>query len=230
MPIFLRRNFLLFMLCVFSSSYAFAQEQEPTEQDMVVAVVLNKPVTESEVSPTDEELNAVAKATGVSRDLAMAQFQHAQLTELIIKAILDDYAQKKGIEADPDMVKRFLEVFGESLNAEEAMPKEVGDDEELAKAFAEKKRAPEEVAAEQVKHWLTEKAMYEEFGGPVVFRSTAPQYPVGAYQKLLMQYAKQDKIIIRAPVFSGVFWRGFAPPYNAEIAPENVDFSKPWWY
>lgn len=224
MPILLRRNFLLFIFCLFSCSSSFAQ------QNTVVAVVLGKTVTESEVSPTDEELNAVAKATGVSRDLAMAQFQHARLTEVIIKAVLDDYAQKKGIEADPDMVKRFLEVFGESLNAEEAMPKEVGDDEELAKAFAEKKRAPEEVAAEQVKHWLTEKAMYEEFGGPVVFRSTAPQYPVGAYLKLLMQYEKQDKLIIRAPAFAGVFWRGFAPPHNAEIEPDNVDFSKPWWY
>lgn len=220
-----RQFFLVFLCCILSSSFAFARSSDET-----VAVVLGDSITIDEVSPTGEELNAVAKATGVSRDLAMSQFQHAQLTELIIKAVLDDYALQKGIEADPAMVKRFLEVFGESLAAQDDVPKEVGEDEELAKAFAEKKRAPKEVAEEQVKHWLTEKAMYEEFGGPVVFRSTAPQYPVGAYQKLLTQYAKQEKLIIRAPAFAGIFWRGFEPPYNAEIEPQNVDFSKPWWY
>ena len=129
-----RQFFLVFLCCILSSSYAFAQSA-----DEIVAVVLGKSITIDEVSPTGEELNAVAKATGVSRDLAMSQFQHAQLTELIIKAVLDDYALQKGIEADPAMLKRFLEVFGESLAAQDDVPKEVGEDEELAKAFAEKK-------------------------------------------------------------------------------------------
>ena len=225
MSTFSGRLILLLTILMFNAFPALAQQSEK-----VVAVLFGQPITEKDVSPTDDELNAVAKTTGVSRDLAMAQFQQAQLTEQIIKGVLDDYAKQKGIEADPAMVSRFLEVFGESLAEEDEMPKEVTEDEELAKTFASKKRKPEDIAAEQVKHWLTEKAMYEEFSGPVIFRSTAPQYPVGAYQQLLKEYEKQGKLRIRTSAFAGLFWRGFAPPYNAEIAPQNVDYSQPWWY
>ena len=44
------------------------------------------------------------------------------------------------------------------------------------------------------------------------------------------EYEKEGKLTINAAEFSGVFWRSFAPPYTAEIDPQYVDFSHPWWY
>lgn len=220
-----KRLFLLFILSITLSGVAHAQQN-------VVATLLGKPVTERSVSPTEKQLNALAKTMNVSREMAVAQFQQARLTEIIVDGVLKDYAESKGIEADAELVARFVEVFKDSLDTATPPPEpETEEDKELASAFTPPpKRSVQEIASEQVKHWQVEKAMFEEFGGAVVFRSNTPQYPVGAYNKLLKKYEKEGKLTINAAEFSGVFWRSFAPPYTAEIDPQYVDFSHPWWY
>lgn len=205
----------------------------------VVAMLLGKPIYESAVMPSAEQLNIVARTLGVSKEMAVAHFKHAKLTDLIIEGVLEDYANDHGIEPDPALVARFIEVFGDSLShaadlpqsGEENADKDKEDVNELLAATPQaQKREPKVIAEEQVKLWLINKALYEQYGGAVVFRSNTPQFPIAAYNALFKAYAAQGKLVIKEDSFSGLFWGGFAPPYNAEIDPEFVDFSHPWWY
>lgn len=205
----------------------------------IVAMLLGKPIYESAVTPSAEQLNTVARTLGVSKEMAVAHFKHAKLTDLIIEGVLEDYAKEHGIKPDPALVARFIEVFGESLASAADRSQSADDQNDKGKESPDKvptatpttqKREPKVVAEEQVKLWLINKALYEQYGGAVVFRSNTPQFPIAAYNALFKAYAAQGKLVIKEDSFAGLFWGGFAPPYNAEIDPEFVDFSHPWWF
>ncbi|MBU3023444.1 hypothetical protein [Aestuariibacter sp. A3R04] len=224
-----KRVFTLFaVLTIFSANLVSAQ-------DTVLAVLFNEPVTEADVSPDPAQLNTLAKALGVSREMAMAHFQHGKLTELIVDKVLADYATSRNISPDPALVARFIEVFGESLNTQKAKEAKAraeakANDDALPMPKSTVQKSIQTIAEEQVKRWLIDKSLYNEFGGTVIFRSNTPQYPVGAYYALLQQYAKQGKLVIKEDAFAGLFWKGFSAPYTAVIEPQSVDFSYPWWY
>ncbi|MEG3766227.1 hypothetical protein [Alteromonas sp. 14N.309.X.WAT.G.H12] len=208
-------------------------------EENVVVLLLGKPIYGSAVTPSADQLNMVARTLGVSKEMAVAHFKYAKLSDLIIKGVLDDYAKTHHIEPDPVLIARFMEVFGDSLKATSHVPekpvakqddKNEDMDALLSTTPQAQKREPQVVAEEQVKLWQINKALYEQYGGAVVFRSNTPQFPIAAYNALFKAYAEQGKLVIKEEGFAGVFWRGFAPPYNAEIAPEFVDFSHPWWF
>ena len=222
----LLRQGLLFALFIVSASFV----AQANAEDRVFAVLLGKEIKESAVSPEPAQLNGFARTLGVSKEMALAQFQHAKLTEIIVEGVLQDYAKQHHISADPELVARFLEVFGESLNTPEEAPPQNKEDADAPPVVMPAKRAPDVIAKEQVERWELDKALYEAFGGAVIFRSNTPQYPVAAYNQLLRQYATTGKLVIKEESFAGLFWRSFAPPYNAVIDPANVDFSHPWWY
>ncbi|MBU2977268.1 hypothetical protein [Alteromonas sp. C1M14] len=205
----------------------------------VVATLLGKPIYENAVMPSAEQLNMVARTLGVSKEMAVAHFKHAKLSDIIIEGVLDDYAKQHNIEPDPALVTRFIDVFGESLKSAATLPQEPEQESEKDKAEVDnlvsatpptEKRDPQTVAQEQIKLWLINKALYAQYGGAVVFRSNTPQFPIAAYNALFKDYAAQGKLVIKEESFAGLFWRSFAPPYNAEIDPEFVDFSHPWWF
>ena len=226
--LFNRVSILLALVTILLANPALAK-------DAVLAVLFNEPVTEAEVSPDPVQLNTLAKALGVSRDMAIAHFQHGKLTELIVDKALARYAESKNITPDPALVARFIEVFGDSLNTQKAKEAKARaeakeKDDALPMPQSALQKSIQTIAEEQVKRWSIDKSLYNEFGGTVVFRSNMPQYPVGAYYALLQQYAKQGKLVIKEDVFAGLFWKSFSPPYTAVIAPEAVDFSYPWWF
>lgn len=226
--LFKRVSSILAVLTILAAYPALAK-------DAVLAVLFDEPVTEADVSPDPVQLNTLAKALGVSRDMAVAHFQHGKLTELIVNKVLAQYAETRNINPDPALVARFIEVFGDSLDTQKAKEAQAraeaeAKDDAMPMPESAMQKSIQTIAEEQVKRWLIDKSLYNEFGGAVVFRSNTPQYPVGAYYALMQQYAKQGKLVIKEDVFAGLFWKGFSPPYTAVITPEAVDFSYPWWF
>lgn len=129
----------------------------------------------------------------------------------IYELVLEDYAKQKGITVNQTLVSKFIEKFEGQVSSETAT------------------KPIKEIAAKQVIQFQTEKAMYEEFGGRVIFRQSNPQMPIDAYNTLLSRYRDAGKLSIIDEDLRDAFWDVFTPPFQYEIAPENVDFNQPWW-
>ena len=180
-----------------------------------VATLFGEPVDEQAISPSAKQLNQLAKMNSASKEMALAQFRHRALADKIIQAVLDDYAQKRGITVDKSLVEKFKSRFSASLNSPSLSESE--------------QRSADQIATKQVLRWQIDKALYEEFGGTVVYQQSNPQMPAGAYEKLLKNYQQQGAFTITDGRYQAVFWEAIEPPYPFELEEEQIDFSQPWW-
>lgn len=188
-------------------------------QTDVVATLFSKPVTLADISPTAEQLSQLARMNSASKDMALAQYRHTRLSETILEAVLEDFASQKGIVTDEELKRQFTEKFADQYKVPQG---EEGDE-------TSSKPSLDDVAEKQVRRWQIDKALYEQYGGTVIFRQSNPQLPVGAYVTLLREYQQAGKFSIPDERYSAVFWKAFEPPYTFELEPEQVDFSAPWW-
>ena len=143
-----------FALLLISIGFTPAQAATP------VAHLFDKPVTEQDLNPSAPALTDMARAMGVSKEMALATMRHTRLAEMIVDAVLKDYAKTQGINADPSLVARFKQQFGGQTEAGNNL---------------------QQIAEEQVWHWQIDKALYEQYQGVVIFSQRNPQFPVSAY-------------------------------------------------
>ena len=129
----------------------------------------------------------------------------------IYELVLEDYAAKKGIELNQTLVTKFTEKFANQVSEKNSS------------------KPIKEIAEKQVMQFQTERALFDEFGGKVIFRQSNPQMPIDAYKALLNRYRKNNQLQIIDSALKEAFWNVFTPPFQYEIAPENVDFTQPWW-
>lgn len=198
------------LVALFLLPCSFAAPEQHT-----VATLFGEPVYEKTISPSAKQLNQLAKMNSASKEMAMAQFRHRALADKIIQAVLDDYAQKRGIKVDDVLVEKFKSRFSASLNSPSLSESE--------------QRSADQIAIKQVLRWQVDKALYEEFGGTVVFQQSNPQMPAGAYETLLKNYQQQGDFVITDNRYQAVFWEAIEPPYPFELEEEQIDFSQPWW-
>ena len=167
--------------------------------------------------------------------LALASL--TELSEQIIEGVLDDYAATHTITVDQALVEKFKEKFASSSKVK---PEQAAGDSDSANSSSNSspsnsggasgsKTSSDEIAQRQVMIYLTEKHMYNALGGKVVFRQSNPQMPVEAYFNVLKEYEQSGKFEIVDKSLQEGFWSPFTPPYQYELATENIDFSKPWW-
>lgn len=181
-------------------------------QEKTLAVIDEKPLMLSDISPTKAELTETAEAMQVSRQLALSRIRHNRFAEQLIEKVMDTFAKQQQIQPDEALVDAFASRFGDQLNDN-----------------AENSRSVKEIANEQVRIWQIEKALYDEFGGTVIFTQQNPQYPIEAYNLLLKRYEEKGVLVFKSKEYESVLKRIFAPPYEMKIAPEQISFVKPWW-
>lgn len=210
-----------------------AESVSSAEKDTtVVATLFGKPIIMDDITPSEDVLATMQKQAG-SRGEFNGMLALASLTELseqIIEGVLDDYAATHTITVDQALVEKFKEKFASSST------KKPADDSGSANSSSSNpgsdsggKTSSDEIAQRQVMIYLTEKHMYSALGGKVVFRQSNPQMPVEAYFNVLKEYEKSGKFEIVDKSLQEGFWSPFTPPYQYELAKENIDFSKPWW-
>ncbi|WP_018984695.1 hypothetical protein [Salinimonas chungwhensis] len=187
--------------------FAVAQAQERT-----LAIVDEKPVMLSDVSPTKAELAEAAQAMSVSKQLALSRLRHNKFMEQVLNRVLNVYSQQHDINADETLVEAFKEKFGQHYEASQ----------DSSRSFTD-------IAKEQVRFWQVEKKLYEEFGGTVIFTQQNPRYPVEAYHRLLEQYQAERRLVFKDKEYENLLKRAFAPPYSMQIPSEKVDYNSPWW-
>ena len=199
-------------LLILSSSLAYAaQADEQVDDQGVLAMVLNTEIRMADVMPSqDERANLRQQAKGDYAGM-LGYIIRVNASNRIYELVLEDYAKHKGITINQTLVSKFIEKFEGQVSSETAT------------------KPINEIAAKQVMQFQTEKAMYEEFGGRVIFRQSNPQMPIDAYNTLLTRYRDAGKLSIIDEDLQDTFWDVFTPPFQYEIAPENVDFNQPWW-
>ena len=192
------------------SESAQNSESSDEEPSTVVATLFDKSITAKDITPDDEVLAEMASQASSSEEqnamVALASL--TKLSELIIEGVLDDYVVQNNLAVDAALVEKFKTKFAGSASEDG-----ISDD----------------VAKRQVMIFIAEKHMYNTYGGKVVFRQSNPQLPVGAYYKMLKSYEQSGKFTILDKGLADGFWTPFTPPYQYELAEENINFAQPWW-
>lgn len=200
---------VLFLTC--SNSIYAAQANEQIAEQTVLATVLNTEIHMKDVMPGEKERKNLKQQSKDNYAEMLEYVVRVNASNKIYELVLEDYAKQKGITVNQTLVSKFIEKFESQVSSESAT------------------KPIKEIAAKQVMQFYTEKAMYEEFGGRVIFRQSNPQMPIDAYNTLLSRYRDEGKLDIIDEDLRDAFWDVFAPPFQFEIAPENVDFNQPWW-
>jgi hypothetical protein len=192
------------------SESAQNSESSDDEPSTVVATLFDKSITAKGITPDDEVLAEMASQASSSeeKNAMVALASLTKLSERIIEGVLDDYFVQNNLAVDAALVEKFKTKFAGS-----ASENGISDD----------------VAKRQVMIYLAEKHMYNTYGGKVVFRQSNPQLPVGAYYKILKSYEQSGKFTILDKGLADGFWTPFTPPYQYELAEENINFTQPWW-
>lgn len=213
--VFLRVS-LLISIFVFTAQSANAEPQsqpEPVQQSdgNILAVVLGQNVTRTDAMPNEKEQKEIKEQAKENYNDMLDYVVRVNASTKIYELVLEDYAAKKGIELNQALVTKFMEKFANQVSEKNSS------------------KSIKEIAEKQVMQFQTEKALFDEFGGKVIFRQSNPQMPIDAYKALLNRYRENNQLQIIDSALEEAFWNVFTPPFQYEIAPENVDFTQPWW-
>tara|TARA_Y200000002_G_scaffold322306_1_gene282832 strand:- start:1431 stop:2099 length:669 start_codon:yes stop_codon:yes gene_type:complete len=213
--VFLRVS-LLISIFVFTAQSANAEPQsqpEPVQQSdgNILAVVLGQNVTRTDAMPNEKEQKEIKEQAKENYNDMLDYVVRVNASTKIYELVLEDYAAKKGIELNQTLVTKFTEKFANQVSEKNSS------------------KPIKEIAEKQVMQFQTEKVLFDEFGGKVIFRQSNPQMPIDAYKALLNRYRENNQLQIIDSALEEAFWNVFTPPFQYEIAPENVDFTQPWW-
>ncbi|GEA07123.1 hypothetical protein KUL42_18840 [Alteromonas sp. KUL42] len=197
--------------------------QHQVESQDVLVMVLGQPIAVADVLPSEDVRKQMREGANGNYAEMLSFAVDMNASNKVLEQLLNDYASKKGIVADAQLVRKFIDKFGGENSQKNSRPANSAHEDNASP------KAIEEIAKLQVLKYLTEKSLYEEFGGTVIFRQSNPQMPIDAYRTLLSQYSTQGQLTFNDSELEEAFWSSFKAPFKYIVPAENVDFSQPWW-
>lgn len=187
------------------------QQKAPQTDSQPMATIFGTTINASDVMPDEKEREALEQQAKDNYAQMLDYVVRANASNKIYEKVLENYAKQQGISLNEQLVEKFIETFESQMTGETSST------------------PINEIAKKQVMQYQTEKAMYEEFGGRVIFLQSNPMMPIDAYSALLSRYRDNGELKIIDKTLSETFWKVFEPPFQFEVSPENIDFSQPWW-
>lgn len=97
----------------------------------------------------------------------------------------------------------------------------------------EVRAAREEIASAYIRQWKLNRALYQDYGGRIIFQQGGPE-PLDAYRRFLEERQRKGAFAILNPELEDAFWRyyrndsihSFYPPGSEQ---EAELFRTPWW-
>ena len=86
-----------------------------------------------------------------------------------------------------------------------------------------------EIPRGMVLQWKTSKALYQRYGGDVIFQQANPMEPVGAMRRFLEEQEKAGAFEIYDAEDRKRFYEYFVRPQTLVVPPSQVNYDKPWW-
>ena len=193
----------------------------PQAANEIIARLFNKSISNSELQPSQADVDRFQSilTDKSEREVRNILAQRA-LGNKITESVLSDFADKNSIEPNENEIQSAYSVIKQwtvDLDSDGAYQEEELERYRLA------------MAEGMAKSWKVSKALFEAYGGDVVFQQDNPLTPVGAYQKLFEQYREKGEFVIYDPAFKAAFWSSVRMKYTKTYDPENIDFSLPWW-
>lgn len=150
--------------------------------------------------------------------------QSEQLSGRIFTPLLQRFLKEHRLCATDEEILQFQTAMQfEPLSAEEReglTPDEQREFEESMRKMAEM----------MVVGWKRDRALYERYGGIVIFQQGNPFEPVGAYRQFLEETEKAGVFEVFQADHRQTFWSYFVSSHRQfQIPAEDVNFSQPWW-
>jgi len=123
---------------------------------------------------------------------------------VILTRLFDRYAAEQGIEAADAEIDTFVE------NLRRGMAKEgLGSEEGLTpEEVAEVEAGRRNMARALIRQWKLNKALYEQYGGRIIYQQFGPE-PLDAYRRFLEERQAAGAFSIQDPALEERFWRYF---------------------
>lgn len=193
----------------------------PQAANEIIARLFDKTISNSELQPTQKDID---RFQNILTDKSEAEIKNilAQraLGTKITESVLANFAEKNHIEPTQNEVESAYTVIT-MWTAELSDNTSYSDDEIERYRLA--------MAEGMAKSWKVSKALYEIYGGDVVFQQSNPLTPVGAYKDLFEQYREKGDFVIYDPIFKTAFWASVRMRYSNVLNEEKIDYSSPWW-
>jgi hypothetical protein len=152
-----------------------------------------------------------------------------ELRFVVLQKLTDRYAAEKGIDVTDAEQAAYIEHMREALGKNPSFSGPLPGNE----ASIEDRAAREAIAAAFIRQWKINRALYQQYGGRIVFQQGGLE-PLDAYRKFLEESAARGDFRIANPHLDAGFWRyyrddsihEFLKPGSAEEAKAFAD--PPW--
>jgi hypothetical protein len=123
-----------------------------------------------------------------------------ELRYVVLKELADRYATSQGITVTA------AEQEAHVAREREALSKDAAVAAELGKESAEDQAARLESAAAFIKQWKINRALYQQYGGRIIYQQGGPE-PFDAYRKFLEERQAAGDFSIEDEAMAAAFWR-----------------------
>ena len=148
-----------------------------------------------------------------------------KLEGLILGTLRDRFAKDNKIEPTEAELNTFIAKFNELSESAPEIP-------ELDEIPEEELRASgRQAAVSFVTTWKFNKALYDKYGGRVIFQQFGPE-PVDAYRDFLREQERKGAFEILDKKYEASFWDYFTNDGSHSFYPEGEGariMSTPWW-
>jgi hypothetical protein len=214
---------LFILLAVWHAQAVRGAEEPAKAAKLPIAVVLDKPIFL-------DDLRIEADDKTDLRD-------YRAIAEPVMKPLFKKYIADHRLAATPEEIKEFREWMA-ALPVPELNPDVPGFTADRRKEMLESRKkaqqpgtreskALEEIGKVSVESWKFNKALYEQYGGRVIFQQAGIE-PLDAYRAWLEDEEKAGNFEINVPKWNDAFWEYYKPKYHTFVdAPEP--FKTPLW-
>lgn len=152
-------------------------------------------------------------------DQKLTEDEARRLTGKIFGELRQRYMDRHKITATPEEIQQFVAAIRQAPADDDASQATSKDDQHGLHALGEL----------FVKGWKLDRALYQKYGGTVIFQQANPFEPVGAYRGFLEAMEKAQVFEIYDPDNRQKFWHYFVRQHPFQVPGKNIDFEKPWW-
>lgn len=184
---------------------------------LVMENLLDGFAVDNRLEPTDKDIEAFV--TGSLRVTERLRKEDEQRIAKLRAKLADPLATKRQKKKD----RKLLSVLDSSMEAMDRTVEGVSREEH--------RRIGARIAGHIVKQWKINQALYEKYGGRVIFQQAGPE-PLDAYLRFLREHEKKGSFVIVSEELKEGFWEYYVNDkmhtfYSGE---EGGKFMKtPWW-
>jgi hypothetical protein len=128
-----------------------------------------------------------------------------EMQQFVLTRLFDRYAAEHGVEASNDEVDAYVERMQRAMAEDPNFT--AGDDltpEEAAQVDAMRR----EMGRSMIRQWKLNRALYQQYGGRVIYQQLGPE-PVDAYRQYLEERQAAGDFTLHEKAFESGFWRYF---------------------